>query len=188
MSGFDEGIRVLLERLRREVGDDCRRWGSSALDRHEQEFLHSVIPAIAHVNAARCSVNARRNAQAAGELYKNCRCYLADELAVLNPDVVVTQGAPAKDALRASTMPISNWAACQEGCALPKPRAIRDCHGRSHVVRLGGRRTLWIETYHPNQGQGLFSKEGGPSWDCYAAAMRSFVRNDRNPSTTSPAS
>ena len=51
-----------------------------------------AAPYFAHTNSAKCCQNKLGRGQADGRLFKNCRPYLSRELAVLRPDVIVTQG------------------------------------------------------------------------------------------------
>ena len=46
----------------------------------------------AHANAAKCCQNKPGRRQADAKLFRNCREYLAGELRVLQPDIVVTSG------------------------------------------------------------------------------------------------
>jgi hypothetical protein len=151
---------------------DCRTWGTALLKQEERRFRDLVTPSFAHANAVRCSVNARRNAQAGEILYANCHKYLRGELEVLKPDVIVSQGDRAKSGLRNCIRDIASGSNCQGGC---KPK----CSDRCRIICLGNRKVLWIQTYHPSQQSGLFGKEGGTSWNCYAAAADAFMRQER---------
>src|SRR5688572_18563554 len=53
----------------------------------------------AHVNTAKCSVNNPGRREAPDRLMANCRGYLVTELKLLQPHVVVTQGAKARAAI-----------------------------------------------------------------------------------------
>ena len=46
----------------------------------------------AHANSAKCCQNKPGRAQADATLFRNCRRYLAEEIRLLRPDVIVTQG------------------------------------------------------------------------------------------------
>lgn len=110
------------------------------------EDLGNVVGHFAHVNAAKCSVNNHANAQANPRLVEKCREYLPDELEVLLPDIVVTQGTRCRDA------------------------AIKHLY-RGRVSRIEGElawvrvndahRFLWLWTYHPTSRR---PKKGEPTW------------------------
>ena len=51
-----------------------------------------------HVRTAKCCSNAGGGRQEDGKVYANCGVYLPGELSILKPDVIVTQGAHARDA------------------------------------------------------------------------------------------
>ena len=56
----------------------------------------------AHVNSAKCCQNKSQRKQADKVLFENCRRFIAGELRLLSPDVVVTQGGWAEVAIRRS--------------------------------------------------------------------------------------
>lgn len=172
LSRFDRGLGELWNELDLSHGD-CRKWGTTLLRQKKTAFLKLVTPSFAHVNAARCSVNAEGNKQAKEVLYLNCHRYLCGEIQALAPDVIVTQGDRAKDGLLCCVQGIENGSKCQDECNQPP---CKPCNKVCKVVRLGNRKVLWISTYHPAQQAGLFKKEGGPSWNCYAAAAVEFIK------------
>lgn len=53
----------------------------------------------AHVNAAKCCQNKKNHREADKVLFKNCRVYLKEELQILSPDIIITQGNQAKFSL-----------------------------------------------------------------------------------------
>ena len=53
----------------------------------------------AHVNSAKCCQNKSGRKRADSILFENCRRFIPGELALLSPDVVVTQGGPARTAI-----------------------------------------------------------------------------------------
>lgn len=167
LSIFDDKLNKLYEDLESDYGD-CRLSHKRFLNRKQTEFQLLVTPSFAHANAVRCSVNAKNKKQASPILYANCQKYLCEELEILRPDIIVTQGDDAKEGLRRCAQEIAPHANCKSGC---QP----NCSERCKLVLLGGRKVLWICTYHPSQGAGLFVKEGGPSWNCYAGAAKAFM-------------
>lgn len=59
----------------------------------------------AHVNSAKCCANNPQRAQASDVLFDNCRAFLPGELAILSPDVIVSQGQAARSVItRAMTV------------------------------------------------------------------------------------
>lgn len=97
----------------------------------------------AHTNSAKCCQNKPRNEQADDRLFDNCRKYCRNELEILDPDIVVSQGDKARDAVSASK---------EENT---KEERVDD-RGRLSWIRIGGRKVLWLKMYHPNQRSGLF--------------------------------
>jgi hypothetical protein len=174
LSGFDAKILDLWNENQKD-SPDCRLWGPKVLNRQPMAFRDLVTPCLAHANAVRCSVNAKRNEEADDILFKNCRQYLCGEMEVLEPDIIVTQSGKAKEALDPCVRVIRNGSECQCQGECKPPLGTRSCSETCKVVRLGNREALWIHTYHPSYRKRLFMKEGGPSWNCYAAAAERFM-------------
>lgn len=178
LSGFDSGICQLWNGIQEQVDSkDCRTWGPSLLKQWGTDFQKRVIPCFAQSNATRCSVNALLNREADDALYSNCQQYLSGEIKVLKPSIIVTQSDRARAALTSCVEVIGNGSECQCQGGCKPPRGKRSCTETCKIVRLSnGDKALWIETYHPGQGAGLFAKEGGVSWNCYTAAAASFMK------------
>jgi hypothetical protein len=101
----------------------------------------------AHTNSARCCQNKGGNRQADPVLFDNCRKFVGPELEIFRPDILVSQGDHAKDAVLKHFSPlrtIYSWP---------------DKGGACKVLRIAGQECLWYHTYHPNQGRGLFWKQ-----------------------------
>lgn len=96
--------------------------------------INNVKGHFAHVNAAKCSVNNDANRQAPRRLIRNCREYLPEELDLLRPDIVITQG---------------TW--CRDVAIKPLYRG-RISHIESELAWVqmnDAHRFLWLWTYHP---------------------------------------
>lgn len=173
LSSFDHRLEDLRNELNKVDSGDCRLWMASKFlnqQRRREEFQTLVTPSFAQANAARCSVNAKGSREADKILYANCHKYLCGEIEVLTPDVIVTQGKKATEALQ--FLEIVNGSNCQGGC---RP----NCSERCKIARLSNRKVLWIRTYHPaafRKGGRPFDIEGGTSWNCYAAAAYEFMK------------
>jgi hypothetical protein len=129
-----------------------------------EQLLQDVTPFFAHANVVKCALGLPRNAQAPAEMYECCRDYLRDELPLLQPDVVITQGKDAADAFVRTVL---------------EPRPFFKYNERLKTVMLGGHEVLWIKTYHPRNGR--FFTEGGPCWRDYCQAARDFMDRKRSP-------
>ena len=115
------------------------------------------------MNSAKCSENNPERGQASSVLFHNCRSFLLDELMILQPQILVTQGDAARQAV-------------QQLCR-PRPRDTGKC-GTWIVsgLRPAGD-TLWIPTFHP-RAFGLFSSHKRECWDHLAAVAAAFVASD----------
>jgi hypothetical protein len=120
----------------------------------------------AHANSAKCCMNKSGRKQADKVLFKNCRTYLPQEIAILAPDILVTQGGEAKDSIL----------------------SICDEVGRAYdefarIVVIGGRSMFWLHTHHPaNYGafnrQRDFDRESQivRGWESYAGKISQYIK------------
>lgn len=124
----------------------------------------------AHVNTAKCSVNRPGRREAPPRLAANCRAYLPGELAVLRPDILVTQGAKSRDAIRSEFVvrDVREW-------SVGKATGLS---GVIHGLTEGG--TLWLATHHPS-AYGAFWPQQKEIWPVYRQAVGSFIEGRRRP-------
>ncbi len=114
------------------------------------EFAHAILshfqPGLkiddarhyfAHTNSAKCCMNNPQRAQANPVLFNNCREFIPGEIQVLDPDIIITQGQWAKQAI-AGAFPL-----------LEKPNFIPDFLPEVKVVLINEHPVLVIETFHP---------------------------------------
>ena len=132
--------------------------------------LQEVNHHFAHTNAAKCCQNRPDGKMADEHLFTNCRRYLAGEIRVLCPDVIVTQGQKARDGLQ------------------PILVDMREVDKFAWIARFDGRLIFWLHTYHPSPinrrrfyPQRAYDQETGrcEGWQRYAEDIRRFV-DERN--------
>jgi len=126
----------------------------------------NVSPHFAHANSAKCCMNKAHRSLADDRLFHNCRGYLPGELAILNPDLLVTQGAWAKTA-------IEQLFSVRHVSAAGEP----DCRCAVVDIRPGSS-SLWIHTHHPT-AFGLFNNQRRNYWKQYAAWVGEFRSRQR---------
>lgn len=118
----------------------------------------------AHANSAKCCMNRPGRKKASAVLFRNCREYLRGELAILRPDVLVTQGAEAKEAVE-----------CLYG-------TLGSFDEYASKIEMDGRRVFWLHTYHP-ACWGSFNRQRdfdktrarARGWERYSRMIREFV-------------
>ena len=122
-----------------------------------------VISHIAHVNSAKCCQNKQGRQQADSTLFDNCRRYIPGELAILRPDVVVTQGAEAEAAVSKLIRPPTTME------FLSTPRYKLPARYETGFLGLGRgtNRALWLHSYHPSNF-GRFNPQRDQCWPRYA--------------------
>lgn len=140
------GIRRSHERMMRLVlsgKDPARRPTLKATSELARAILQD-LPGIpegddfmrfcARVNAAKCTMNKEKRAQADNRLYKNCRerNYLRGEINILAPDIIVSQGKQARLGVEHAFCVRGEWA-------------------RWRSVKLeSGKEAVWFPGYHPS--------------------------------------
>jgi hypothetical protein len=117
----------------------------------------AVAPYWAHTNSGKCSQNKPDRGQASDILFKKCQPYLGREVRILNPDIIVTQGKHAREALNAAV----EWREVENVNKISLE--VGDCNSlllRSHLI-------LWIVMPHPNAHNNLYygtTKARSPYW------------------------
>jgi len=89
----------------------------------------------AHVNSVKCSMNNKDHSQAKPKIFRNCREYIGGEIAILKPDILVTQGKLARAAIE-TILEISPEAKDTQACSYK-------------WISIGDKKTLWFHTHHP---------------------------------------
>lgn len=111
----------------------------------------------AHANAAKCCQNKPGRSQADPRLFKNCRRYLAGELRVLRPDIVVSQG---------------DWAKFGMNSIVEIERRIDEF---ARIARFDGRAVFWLHTYHPSRfGDFYRQRDNCKGWERYSKEMNDW--------------
>ena len=128
-------------------------------------------PYFAHVNSAKCCQNKKNKGQADGTLFDECRRFIPEELRILKPDIVVTQGNWAKVAI-CKSFTVQKRVECSiESAAEYK----RDAHYETGFIELEpGRCALWLQTYHP-RARGYFYPQRKHCWPLYAKAVGQWM-------------
>ena len=182
-SGEKDNLERLPESVRRQEEIECdvaglheaKHWFRThelawyILKRFRQGLgLGDVKHHFAHANSAKCCMNNPGRKKANAILFRNCGHYLAGELKILNPDIVVTQGKEAREAMNSLT---SNY--------------IKHIDNFASTVELQGRNVFWLHTYHPsNYGkfnpQRNFNKatQIADGWVRYSQHIYEFIRGN----------
>ena len=123
----------------------------------------------AHANAAKCSQNKPGRSQADPILFRNCQRYLAGEIRMLCPDIVVTQGKRAREGLK------------------PIVDGREEIDKFACVTSFDSRPLFWLHTHHPsprNRRRFYPQRDRNPEtgmtghcegWQYYAKHIREFI-------------
>jgi len=135
--------------------------------------IYKIMPFFAHTNSAKCCMNIDHAKQANRILFDNCREYVAGEIRIFDPHILVTQGNYAK-------MAIEN-AIKKEVFSLKNERNISMANKKQsdfRIIEVNTKRpALWIHHYHPSN-YGVFNNKVYPNYRNYAKAAARFIANN----------
>lgn len=125
---------------------------------HDPEILFDQAATLfAHISAVRCSENNDHGANASSLMARNCRSYFKPELLALRPQVVITQGERAEDAVRTA---YDGWR-----------MLVRPTEAKASLWELGGaadESIIWLRLVHPTAWRGAKGLPG----DAYLAEQK----------------
>ena len=110
---------------------------SVVLESYSGRHIENMSSYFAHVNVAKCSMNNEGQRQANSFVHHTCsQTYLLKELTLLEPDIMITQGATTNKIL--GNMFIGREISVNE---LPL----------SNILNFGSKKCLWLPMHHPTQ-------------------------------------
>lgn len=123
--------------------------------------IENVSAFFAHVNVAKCSMNNPGKGQAHRKVHVKCAdSYLAGELKILAPDILITQGNAANE-ITARLLNAERFSPSDLPCA--------------RKIDLEGKTTLWLPMRHPARQLANIRLE----WPQYVAAIHEYAINNR---------
>jgi hypothetical protein len=123
----------------------------------------------AHERAVKCCENNPRSREAKKLLFKNCHKYLADELPLFQPDIILTQGIRAYIAVSHTKFKTQiSWQPCGQ-----KEHYCHFCVLNVFSDQL----SLWIHTYHPTSPKKYYQKYRDGYFNCYPSLAEKFMKN-----------
>jgi len=132
---------------------------------HKDLKLPEARNYFAHANSAKCCMNKPQRKKADAILFRNCRGYLREELSILQPNILVTQGREARTAVE----------------ELPK-LSSKDIAPFVKEIVTDSWRAIWFHTYHPSNwgrfnGQRRFNRESGIAvgWTEFAELAHGYL-------------
>ena len=137
--------------------------------------IDRIGPYFAHTNSAKCCQNNPGRAVAAETLFRNCRTFIPGEIRILKPDILVTQGDYARDAVNVAFEAKSRQAA---------PGGTGEC--KAEILWLSEtQRAIWLHTFHPS-AYGHYWHQKNTCWPYFAKAVAEFVADRWSSSETRP--
>ena len=127
----------------------------------------------AHANSAKCCQNKPNRRQADPILFEKCRRFIPGELKVLSPDIIVTQGVQAMNAIKKNFCLYKHKTQSQRVSSYK-----RKAHYETGLIELepNGKKRLWLQTHHPRYFGGFYPQKAY-SWSLYAEKIGRFWRS-----------
>ncbi len=135
---------------------------------NELQKKDDVKKYFAHVNSAKCSMNKLNRKKANKVLFINCRNYLQKELKIFNPDIIITQGTEAREAIKQFTT----------NKVLRKYKDDK----YSQIVLLNNKKIFWLHTYHPTSWGGKYNEQrrNSKNWETYSKKIyKWYTKSDK---------
>lgn len=134
------------------------------MSRDRKEVRHFF----AHTNSAKCHDNAGSD-QASDELFFNCSEYLPEEIKILDPDVVITQGADRYFSFMKPFLSDSEWGFLKPYSDLKKV----------HSIMHNDHNAIWIETNHPCRHDSSYQQEDVNHFPRYRELIAEFWKRSQ---------
>jgi hypothetical protein len=131
---------------------------------HDDQVHHYF----AHTNSAKCCMNLGDKKQADKRLFMNCREFIPGEVIILDPDIIVTQGAEAEQAILGcfDQLPLTDYVTIDQ--SLPEVR----------VISIKGAPVIWFHTFHPSSW-GDFNSQRRDRFHIYTNIAFNFIKKTK---------
>ncbi len=142
--------------------EDCK--GNQERKKVEKLFVH--------VRTAKCCSNAQGSKQEPETVYENCGPYFTEELRILEPDVIITQGVPAHRAAERH--------AFDEDAKTTATESVNGIdYSIARIVNLkldNAWKVYWLSTYFPNN-RTCYRYQAGPEIDSEQDGVGAMRKN-----------
>ncbi len=140
----------------------------------EDEDITIVESLFVQARTAKCCSNANGGKEEPSKVYENCGGYLSEEISILEPDVIITQG---NNAHPRAKKYVFNTNTIQKVKGI---QGINPVHNVAHVatLRYNSRRVFWLQLHHPRHPV-YYSQAGDKialESNCVGAMRKNFVR------------
>jgi hypothetical protein len=135
--------------------------GKFQFNLHKSQVHHYF----AHTNSAKCCQNKEKKGKADKKLFRNCREFIPGEVEILQPEILITQGAEAEESILGSfpELNLTDFNILDNN--LPEVR----------IISILEKPTIWIHTYHPNC-YGDFNQQRREKFGLYSKLIFGFIK------------
>ena len=141
----------------------------------EDEDITIVESLFVHARTAKCCSNADGGGEEPSKVYENCGGYLSEEMGILEPDVIITQG---NNAHPMAEEYVFNTDTIEKVMGI---EGIDSDNNVAYVATLkcNSRPVFWLRSYHPCACGRYYSQAGDKialECNCVGAKRENFVR------------
>ena len=148
--------QIIVCDILRYYGYPSKSGAAEVKESYSGRHIDNVTPYFAHVNVAKCSMRDPNKRQAAREVHNTCsQAYLAQELAILQPDILISQGKTTNDIL---------------GLLLIGKPVMKANLPVTYQINLVGKPVLWMPMRHPTQQLANIRRD----WVVYELAIKDW--------------
>ena len=139
-------------------------------DKNKIKDIKNTRNYFAHANSAKCCMNNKQRSKADARLFRNCKQYLQGELNILSPDIIITQGNEAREAISSL-----------------RNKTVESIDDYASVIKINNRPIFWLHTYHPNCFGKFYAQRRDfdkknvrtKGWEKYSDLIYEFIKNKR---------
>jgi hypothetical protein len=125
--------------------------------------INDIRHYFAHTNCAKCR-DKPGNELSSEELFRNCSNFLPQEISILDPDVVITQGDIKKFWFMHEFKEKTDWDLFANFSILKK----------AHPIKLNDHNAIWIEMHHPCRRDSYYQLEDVANFNQYSELIHAY--------------
>jgi len=149
--------QIIVNDILRHFEYTSKSGAAVVIESYSGRTIDNVTPYFAHVNVAKCSMRDPNKRQAAREVHETCsNAYLVQELNILQPEILVTQGKTTNDILGL--------------LLIGKPVMVENLPV-TYQIKLAGKAVLWMPMRHPTQQLDKIRRD----WSIYEVAIKEWA-------------
>ena len=138
--------------------------------------LKNIVSYFAHINSAKCCENNKGNAMAEYLLFENCKSFIPREIEILAPDVLVTQGNPAREVVERGIY--ENKTECYDRAVILDTIEVGNKIYKIYVIIIEERDVIWFHTCHPAVPNNSYRDQKAACFEQWARVIHWYLTSN----------